>query len=120
MPTDWYPSDVSHATIWPDGIAAQDLHANAPRVGRLRFYLRHQVHAYLTFEPLDQPDMLARLQRLRGHLRGVEISLTRPEYVDPNRGKFGTLIPAIWGPRVPSVSVHVGMGPPRAAGPVPR
>ena len=62
--------------------------------------------------------MLARLQRLRGHLRGVEISLTRPEYVDPNRGTFGTLIPAIWGPRVPSVSVHVGMGRrgPRDAG----
>jgi len=44
MPTDWYPSDVSHVMIWPDGIAAQDLHANAPRVGRLSFYLRHQVH----------------------------------------------------------------------------
>jgi hypothetical protein len=110
MPTDWYPSDVSYVMIWPDCIAAQDLHANAPRVGRLSFYLRHQVHAYVTFEPLYQPDMLARLQRLRGHLRGVEISLTRPEYVDPNRGTFGTLIPAIWGPRVPSVSVHVGMG----------
>jgi hypothetical protein len=110
MPTDWYPSDVSHVMIWPDGIAAQDLHANAPRVGRLSFYLRHQVHAYVTFEPLYQPDMLARLQRLRGHLRGVEISLTRPEYVDPNRGTFGTLIPAIWGPQVPSISVHVGMG----------
>jgi hypothetical protein len=110
MPTDWYPSDVSHVMIWPDGIAAQDLHANAPRLGRLSFYLRHQVHAYVTFEPLYQPDMFTRLQLLRGQLRGVEISLTRPEYVDPSLGTFGTLIPAIWGPRVPSVSVHVGMG----------
>ncbi|MCW2930436.1 MAG: hypothetical protein JWM19_1398 [Actinomycetia bacterium] len=110
MPEDWYPSDVTHVMIWPDGIAAQDLHANAPRLGRLSFYLRHQVHAYVTFEPLYQPDMFTRLQQLRGRLRGVEISLTRPEYLDGNRGVFGTLVPAVWGPRVPSVSVHVGMG----------
>jgi hypothetical protein len=110
MPADYYPSDVSHVMLWPGGIAAQDLHANAPRLGRLSFYLRHQVHAHVTFEPLYQPDMLARLQQLRGHLRGVQISLTRPEYVDPSRGAFSTLVPAIWGPRVPSLSVHVGMG----------
>jgi hypothetical protein len=110
MPADSYPSDVSHVVIWPDGIAAQDLHANAPRLGRLSFYLRHQVHANVTFEPLYHPDMLVRLQQLRGRLRGVEISLTRPEYVEPNKGAFSTLVPAIWGPRVPSLAVHIGMG----------
>jgi hypothetical protein len=110
MPPDSYPSDVSHVMIWPDGIAAQDLHHNAPRLGRLSFYLRHQVHANVTFEPLYQPDMLVRLQQLRGRLRSVEISLTRPEYIEPNKGAFSTLVPAIWGPRVPSLAVHVGMG----------
>lgn len=110
MPADSYPSDVSHVMIWPDHIAAQDLHANAPRLGRLSFYLRHQVHANVTFEPLYQPDMLVRLQQLRGRLRSVEISLTRPEYIDPTRGAFSTLVPAIWGPRVPSLSLHLGVG----------
>ena len=55
MPEDWYPADVTHVMIWPDGIAAQDLHANAPRLGRLSFYLRQQVQAYVSFEPLYQP-----------------------------------------------------------------
>lgn len=110
LPADYYPSDVSHVMLWPDGIAAQDLHANAPRLGRLSFYLRQQVHAYVTFEALYHPDMLVRLQQLRGHVRGVEISLTRPEYVDPSQGAFSTLVPAIWGPRAPSLSVHIGMG----------
>ncbi|HUY47168.1 MAG TPA: hypothetical protein VMV92_15785 [Streptosporangiaceae bacterium] len=107
---DQYPADVTHVMIWPDGIAAQDLHANAPRLGRLAFYLRHQVSAYVSFEPLYQPDMLERLEQLRGQLRLVEISLTRPEYLDPGRGAFGTLIPTVFGSRAPSVSVHIGMG----------
>src|SRR3984957_9619703 len=107
LPADYYPSDVSHVTLWPDGIAAQDMHANAPRLGRLSFYLRNQVHAYVTFEPLYQPDMFTRLQQLRGHLRGVEISLTRPEYVDSNRGVFDTLLQAVFGERVPSVAVRL-------------
>lgn len=110
MPTDWYPSDVSHVMLWPDGIAAQDLHPNAPRLGRLSFYLRQQVRAYVTFEPLYQPDMFARLQQLRGHLRTVEISLTRPEYADSKRGVFASLMPAVFGERVPSVAVRLGMG----------
>lgn len=110
MPADSYPSDVSHVMIWPDHIAAQDLHHNAPRLGRLSFYLRHQVHANVAFEPLYQPDMIVRLQQLRGRLRGVEISLTRPEYVEPNKGAFSTLLPAVWGPRVPSLALHLGMG----------
>jgi hypothetical protein len=110
MPKDWYPSDVTHVMIWPDGIAAQDLHANAPRLGRLSFYLRHQVQAHVSFEPLYQPDMFARLQQLRGRLRGVEISMTRPEYMGVDRGAFGTLLPTVFGQRVPSVAVRLGIG----------
>jgi hypothetical protein len=107
---DHYPADVTHVMIWPDGIAAQDLHANAPRLGRLSFYLRHQVSAYVSFEPLYQPDMLERLEQLRGQLRLVEVSLTRPEYFVDNRGAFQTLVPSVFGSRAPSVSVHIGMG----------
>lgn len=107
---DQYPADVTHVMIWQDGIAAQDMHVNAPRLGRLSFYLRHQVSAHVSFEPLYQPDMLERLQQLRGQLRMVEISMTRPEYLDSDRGAFGTLLPSVFGSRAPSVSVHVGMG----------
>jgi len=107
---DQYPADVTHVMIWPEGIAAQDLHVNAPRLGRLSFYLRHQVSAYVSFEPLYQPDMLERLQQLRGQLRLVEISMTRPEYIGNDRGAFGTLLPSVFGSRAPSVSVHIGMG----------
>jgi hypothetical protein len=110
MPKDWYPSDVTHVMIWPDGIAAQDLHANAPRLGRLSFYLRHQVQAHVSFEPLYQPDMFARLQQLRGRLRSVEITMSRPEYVGEDRGAIGTLLPAVFGQRVPTVGVRLGMG----------
>jgi hypothetical protein len=110
MPADWYPSDVSHVMIWPNGIAAQDLHANAPRLGRLSFYLRNQIYAYVTFEPLYQPGMFARLQQLRGRLRTVEISMTHPEYVPADRGAFGTLLPAVFGQRTPSVAARIGMG----------
>ncbi len=107
---DQYPADVTHVMIWPDGIAAQDLHANAPRLGRLSFYLRRQVSAYVSFEPLYQPDMLQRLQQLRGQLRLVEISMTQPEYLGDDRGAFGALLPSVFGSRAPSVSVHIGMG----------
>lgn len=107
---DQYPADVTHVMVWPDGIAAQDLHTNAPRLGRLSFYLRHQVSAYVSFEPLYQPDMIARLRQLQGQLRGVEISMTHPEYLGTDRGAFGTLIPAVFGSRAPSVGVHIGMG----------
>lgn len=107
---DQYPADVTHVMMWPDGIAAQDLHPNAPRLGRLSYYLRHQLSADVSFEPLYQPDMLERFRQLRGQLRGVEISMTRPEYLNDDRGAFGTLLPAVFGSRAPSVGVRIGMG----------
>lgn len=65
---------MTHVVLWPDGIAAQDVHSNAPRLGRLSFYLRRVMSAYVSFTPLYRPDMLDRLQRLRGQLRGIEVS----------------------------------------------
>jgi len=105
-----YPADVTHVVLWPNGIAAQDAHANAPRLGRLSTFLRHKVGAYVTFEPLFQPDMRERLEQLRGQFRGVELSLSGQHPVDGNRGAFGMLLPAVHGERAPSVGVRLGMG----------
>ena len=48
---DQYPVDATHVMIWPEGIAAQDLHRNAARLGRLSYYLRQQIGAYVSVEP---------------------------------------------------------------------
>ncbi len=105
-----YPADVTHVEIWPDGLAGQDFHGNAPRLSRLSRYLRQKVSHFVTFEQLFQPDVAARLDDIRGQLRGVDIALTRPERLDHDPGLFGTLIPSVYGHSAPSVSVHVGMG----------
>lgn len=105
-----YPADVTHVAIWPDGIAAQDAHANAPRLGRLSSFLRQKVGAYVTFEPLFQPDMHERLEQLRGQLRGVELSMSSPPEDVINRGAFATLIPAVHGERAPSIGVRISVG----------
>ena len=105
-----YPADVTHVEIWPDHLAGQDFHGNAPRLSRLSRYLRHTVSHFVSFEHLFQPDVADRLDDVRGQLRGVDIALTRPERVDHDRGLFSTLIPAVYGHNAPSVSVHVGMG----------
>ncbi len=105
-----YPADVTHVEIWPDGLAGQDFHGNAPRLSRLSRYLRQKISHFVTFEQLFQPDVADRLDDVRGQLRGVDIALTRPERLDQNPGLFGTLIPSVYGHSAPSVSVHVGMG----------
>jgi len=106
-----YTADVTHVCIWPDGFAAQDWHSYAPRPGRLVHFLRNRANAYSIFNVLYRPNMMTRLHRLRGHLRTVEIALTSPEYVDLDRtGVIGTLFPAVYGQRAPSLSVRFGMG----------
>lgn len=105
-----YPADVTHVEIWPDGLAGQDFHGNAPRLSRLSRYMRQKLSRFVTFEQLFQSDVADRLEDVRGQLRGVDIALTRPERLDQNPGLFGTLIPSVYGHSAPSVSVHVGMG----------
>ncbi|MBM0240382.1 hypothetical protein JNW88_30820 [Micromonospora sp. ATA32] len=107
---DQYPADVTYITIWPDGIAAQDIYTNAPRLGRLSHFLRNKMNAFVSFDPLYMPDVYERLRDLRGQLRGVSVALTRPEYADRNPGVLGTFLPAIYGPSAPSIKVEVGMG----------
>lgn len=106
-----YPADVTHVAIWPNGVAAQDAHANAPRLGRLSSFLRQKVASHVTFEPLFQPDMRERLEQLRGQFRGVELSLSGQHPIaTSDRGAFGMFIPAVHGERAPAVGVRIGMG----------
>jgi hypothetical protein len=66
---------------------------------------------YVTFNILYRPDMMTTLRRIRGHLRKVEIALTSPEYVGMDRsGVIGSLFPAVYGHRAPSLAVSFGMG----------
>jgi hypothetical protein len=105
-----YPADVTHVMIWPDGFASQDHHGHAPRLSRLSRYLGQKVSHFVSFDQLFQPDIADRLKDIRGQLRGIDIALTRPERLDRDAGVFETLIPAVYGHKAPSVSVHVGMG----------
>lgn len=111
MSKNHYTADVTHVSIWPDGIAAQDLHGNAPRLGRLSFYIAKKLSGHVSFDPLYRPDMYEKLARMKGQLRAVEFALTRPEYLNQKQsGTFSTLLPAAFGAKVPSVQVRVGMG----------
>ncbi|MEU8242075.1 hypothetical protein AB0C07_27800 [Actinoplanes missouriensis] len=105
-----YPADVTHVTLWPDGIAGQDLHKNAPRPGRLGHFLRTRMAEYVRFEPLYNPDMFEKLLRMRGGLRSVEIGISRPDYSVEDAGILETFFPQAFGPSAPSLRVKVGMG----------
>lgn len=107
---DQYPADITNVTLWPNGIAAQDLARDSPRLGRLSFFLRHRVAGSVSFDPLYRADMYDRMMRLRGQLRSVHLAMTKPEYLDRDRGVFGTLVPEIWGPAVPSINIQLGVG----------
>lgn len=63
-----------------------------------------------SFEPLHQPDMYDRMMRMQGQLRSVHLAMTRPEHLDRDRGAFGNLVPEVWGPKVPSINVQLGVG----------
>lgn len=107
---DQYPADVTYVSIWPDGIAAQDLYTDAPRLGRLSHFLRNKASSHISFDPLYQPDVYRKLQDLQGQLRWVSIAMMQPEYTNRERGVLGSFLPAIYGPKAPSLRVEVGMG----------
>ncbi len=107
---DQYPADVTYVSIWPDGYAAQDLHQHAARVGRLSNFFRHRVSSYVSFEILYQPNLYKLLVSMKGKFRKVQISMTRPEYVDKDRGAFGILVPEAYGHSVPSIQVSASVG----------
>ncbi|SDF64467.1 hypothetical protein SAMN05216553_102473 [Lentzea fradiae] len=106
-----YSADVTHLCMWQDGVVAQEFHHNAPRVGRLSHFLRKKLDEQMLFNPLYQPDMLTKLEGLRGQLRSVHLAFTKPDYAtDLSTGVFGSLLPEVFGKRAPSVNVQIGMG----------
>jgi hypothetical protein len=106
-----YAADLTHVCVWPDGYAAQEWHGHVPRLGRLSHFLRVRLGSYASFEQLYNAGMVDQLARLRGRIRSVDIALAGPLPArSDGRAVFGTLIPAVYGDRIPSVSVQLGMG----------
>lgn len=106
-----YTADVTYVCVWPDGYAAQDWYTYTPRLSRLANFLRNQLSEHVAFNTLYRPDMMTKLDQIRGHLRSVDMALTSPEFADVDRaGTLGAFIPAIFGHAAPSLSVKIGMG----------
>jgi hypothetical protein len=107
-----YSADVTHIVLWSDGVAAQEYHGNAPRIGRLAFFLRKKLDQKLFIDGLYDPNMFARLDEIRGQVRQVHLALTRPETwsQDSRPGAFATLLPTFAGVKTPSLKIAFGMG----------
>ncbi|GAB7074412.1 hypothetical protein [Streptomyces sp. JCM 18897] len=104
-----YPADVSHVSLWPDGTCAQDYGKEVPRLSRLSLFLRRKMNAHVRFDALYREDMLTKLKALQGHIRSVEVAMTK-RHPDQSGGVFGTLIPETFGHRAPSIRFTLGMG----------
>ncbi|MGW5712261.1 hypothetical protein [Streptomyces olivaceus] len=104
-----YPADVTHVSIWPDGICAHDFGKNVPRLSRLDQFLRRKLHHHVSFDALYREDMLEKLEALKGQLRSVEVALVQTD-TRQDTGVFRTLFPAAFGNKVPSIRFTLGMG----------
>ncbi|MFB6948661.1 hypothetical protein ACFCXP_03400 [Streptomyces niveus] len=104
-----YPADVSHVSLWPDGVCAHDYGKSVPRLSRLSLFLRRKMNAHVKFDALYREDMLEKLKNMAGQVRSVEVAMTqRPP--DSEDGVFGILAPENFGRRAPSVRFTLGMG----------
>ncbi|MFI2311528.1 hypothetical protein [Streptomyces sp. CB00072] len=104
-----YPADVSHVSLWPDGVCAHDYAKNVPRLSRLSLFLRRKMNAHAKFDALYREDMHEKLMAMEGHMRSVEVAMTRRHPEVAGR-VFGTLIPENFGRRAPSIRFTLGMG----------
>lgn len=102
-----YTAFTSHVVIWQDKIAAIDMHANAPGLGRLSTYFWKQAQERVAFRPLYKQDVAERLQDLEG-IRGVDFSIHEPHKITETRkrGMLGSLLPRR---KFPSIHVSAGM-----------
>jgi hypothetical protein len=98
---------TGHVLIWEDKIAATDLHANSPGLGRLAVYFRRQAGERVVFWPLYNQETADRLKDLEG-IRGVDFAIHESHKIVQarKRGMLGSLIPRR---KFPSISVAVGM-----------
>ncbi len=67
------------------------------------------MNAHVRFDALYREDMLTKLKALQGHIRSVEVAMTK-RHPDQSGGVFGTLIPETFGHRAPSIRFTLGMG----------
>ncbi len=102
-----YTAFTSHVAIWDDKVAAIDMHANAPGLGRLSTYFWNQVQERVAFRPLFNQDMAERLKDLEG-IRGVNFSIHEPHKIVQARklGMLGSVLPKR---NFPSIHVSAGM-----------
>lgn len=101
-----YTAFSSHALIWEDKIAAIEMHANAPGLGRLSRYFWSLATERVSFRPLYEQRTADKLRDLDG-IRGVDFAIHEPEKLLRARQR-GMLAPLI-DPRFPSIHVSAGM-----------
>jgi hypothetical protein len=102
-----YTAFTSHVVIWKDKVAALDMHANSPGLGRLSSYFWTQVTERVAFRPLYHQDTAKNLKDLDG-IRGVDFSIHEPHKIAEarKRGMLGSVLPAR---KFPSIHVSAGM-----------
>ncbi|WP_328754587.1 hypothetical protein OHA28_19315 [Streptomyces sp. NBC_00269] len=104
-----YPADVSHVSLWPDGVCAQDYAKDVPRLSRLSLYLRRKMSSHVKFDALYHEDMVEKLKAMEGQMRSVEVAMAR-RHPETNGQVFGTLVPENFGRKAPSIRFTLGMG----------
>jgi hypothetical protein len=102
-----YTAFTSHVTIWKDKVAALDMHANSPGLGRLSTYFWKQVTERVAFRPLYNQKTAERLKDLDG-IRGVDFSIHEPHKIAEAR-KRGMLRSVLPTRKFPSIHVSAGM-----------
>jgi hypothetical protein len=102
-----YTAFTSYVMIWEDKVAATDVHANSPGLGRLAVYFRKQGHERVVFRPLYNQGTVDRLKDLDG-IRGVDFAIHEPHKIVQarKRGMLRSLIPSR---KFPSIRVAAGM-----------
>jgi hypothetical protein len=102
-----YTAFTSHVVIWDDKVAAIDMHANSPGLGRLSTYFWKRATERVAFRPLFNQDMAERLKDLEG-IRGVDFSIHEPHKIAETRklGMLGSVLPKR---NFPSIHVSAGM-----------
>jgi hypothetical protein len=112
-----YTAFTGHMVIWPDKIAALDLYANCPGLGRVAVYFRKQVNQRVVFRPLYNQGAANRIKDLDG-IRGVDFAIHDPHKIVQarKRGMLRSILPSR---KFPSIRVSAGIdrtpfiGPPR-------
>lgn len=105
-----YTAFFTHVVIWPDNVAAFDVHANAPGLGRLAEYIKEHTGQRVLFRALYEQGLKEQLEDLAGY-RGFEYGVHDPHKKAQlgSSGMVGSILPKVW-QKIPSMRVKVGMG----------